>query len=199
MESFFNYACVSGTFFNEDSFEKAIIEHLETELGYEHLYGPDVPRTSDAYDDAFLPDVIEQALEHINPDKPKQAIKAALKRVGEIEGSNLIQKNKVFMDMLQNGVEISFFDGSESVNDIVRLVDFDNPENNAFHVVNQWTYVERGTNTRPDIIVFVNGLPLVIFELKSPANANADNEDAYQQLQNYMKQIRRSSSITLAA
>lgn len=179
----------STTLFNEDAFEQGIIEHLVAQHGYEHLYGPDVPRSTDAFDDAFLPDVIEQALMAINPGVNRKAIDAAIVCLKEIEGNSLIAKNAVFMDMLQNGVEARWFDGKDDRTDIVKLVDFDSPENNTFHVVNQWTYIERGTNKRPDIIVFVNGLPLVLFELKSPARAEADNADAYQQIQNYKKQI----------
>lgn len=185
----YQYAYSKMSFFNEDAFEQSIIEHLCDQHGYEFLHGPDVPRSSDAYDDAFLPDVIEDAIAKVNPGKPRQAVKAAIKKLEDIEGGTLVKKNKAFMDMLQNGAEVSYFDGKQDVNDIVYLVDFDNPQANEFHVVNQWTYVEKGTNKRPDVIVFVNGLPLVVFELKSPANADADNEDAYQQLQNYMKQI----------
>ena len=175
--------------FNEDAFEQGIIDHLCTAHGYEYLHGPDVPRSSDAFDDAFLPDVIVPALERINPGVNRRAIDAAVTKLKEIEGSTLVAKNKVFTDMLQGGVEVRWYDGKEDKNDIVRLIDFDNPERNEFHVVNQWTYIERGTNKRPDVIVFVNGLPLVLFELKSPARADADNEDAYQQIQNYKRQI----------
>ena len=175
--------------FNEDAFEQGIIDHLCTAHGYEYLHGPDVPRSSDAFDDAFLPDVIVPALERINPGANRRAIDAAVTKLKEIEGSTLVAKNKVFTDMLQGGVEVRWYDGKEDKNDIVRLIDFDNPERNEFHVVNQWTYIERGTNKRPDVIVFVNGLPLVLFELKSPARADADNEDAYQQIQNYKRQI----------
>lgn len=185
----YKYMCITGSFFNEDDFEQSIIEHLQDNLGYDYFYGPDVPRSSDAYDDAFLPDVIEPSLRKINPGLTCQAITEALKKLESIEGGTLVKKNKAFMDMLQNGVEVRYFDGKEERNDIVYLIDYDNPENNEFHVVNQWTYVEKGTNKRPDVIVFVNGLPLVVFELKSPANAQADNEDAFQQLQNYKKQI----------
>ena len=179
----------TGNTFNEDAFEQGIIDHLCTAHGYEYLHGPDVPRSSDAFDDAFLPDVIVPALERINPGVNRRAIDAAVTKLKEIEGSTLVAKNKVFTDMLQGGVEVRWYDGKEDKNDIVRLIDFDNPERNEFHVVNQWTYIERGTNRRPDVIVFVNGLPLVLFELKSPARADADNEDAYQQIQNYKRQI----------
>ncbi len=175
--------------FNEDAFEQGIIDHLCTEHGYGHLHGPDVRRSNDSYDDAFLPDVIGPALEHINPGVDRRAVAGAITKLKEIEGGTLVAKNKVFTDMLQGGVEVRWFDGKEEHTDIVRLVDYDDPCRNEFHVVNQWTYVERGTNKRPDLIVFVNGLPLVLFELKSPARAEADNEDAYQQIQNYKKQI----------
>ena len=135
------YSYSAGAFFNEDDFEQSIIEHLSGKLGYEFLHGPNVPRTSDAYDDAFLPDIIEDAMARINPGKPRQAIKAAIKKLEGIEGGSLVKKNKIFMDMLQCGAEVSFFDGKQDTNDIVYLFDFDNPEANEFHVVNQWTYV----------------------------------------------------------
>lgn len=184
----YSYEVISSVF-NEGAFEQGVIDHLCSEHGYEYLYGPDVPRSSDAFDDAFLPDVVEPALERINPGADRQALFAAITKLKEIEGGTLVSKNKAFMDMLQGGVEVRWFDGERDRNEIVRLVDFDNPTRNEFHVVNQWTYVERGTNKRPDVIVFVNGLPLVLFELKSPACAEADDEDAYQQIQNYKRQI----------
>ena len=127
-------------FFTEDSFEQAIIDHLRTAHNYEYLYGPDVRRTSDAFDDAFLPDLIEPALQLINPGVNRRAIDAAITRIKEIEGGTLVAKNKAFMDMLQSGVEVRWFDGKKDCNDIVRLVDFDNPESNLFYVVNQWTF-----------------------------------------------------------
>lgn len=184
----YSYEVISSVF-NEDAFEQGVVDHLCSEHGYEYLYGPDVPRSSDAFDDAFLPDVIGPALEAINMGINRRAVDVAITKLKEIEGGTLVSKNKSFMDMLQGGVEVRWFDGEGDRNEIVRLVDFDNPERNEFHVVNQWTYIERGTNKRPDVIVFVNGLPLVLFELKSPARAEADNEDAYQQIQNYKRQI----------
>lgn len=185
----YEYAVVSGSFFNENSFEQSVIEQLRDVWEYDYLHGPDVPRTSEAYDDIFLPDVIEPALCSINGSLPRQAIQEALEKLKSVEGGTLIQKNKQFMDWLQNGVEVRFFDGKDERTDLVRLIDYEEPDNNTFHVVNQWTFVERGTNKRFDVVVFVNGMPLVVFELKSPARAEADNEDAYQQLQNYKKQV----------
>ncbi|MDY2778209.1 MAG: type I restriction endonuclease subunit R [Collinsella sp.] len=173
---------------DENWYEQVIIEHLRDNLEYEFLHGPDVPRSTDEYRDVYLPAVFPAALRRINPSLPQQAIQEALLKLGCIEGGALAQKNEVFNDYLQNGVEVRFFDGKEERNDIVYLLDFENPRNNDFHVVNQWTFVEY-SEKRPDIVVFVNGMPLVIFELKSPSREETDASDAYLQLRQYMKQI----------
>lgn len=173
---------------DEDFYEQVIIEHLRDDLGYEHLYGPDVARTSERYDDVFLPGVLPAALRRINPALPHQAIEEALVKLGDVEGGSIEQRNERFTDYLQTGVEVHFFDGREERDDIVYLLDYDDPENNDFHVVNQWTFVEY-SEKRPDVIAFVNGMPLVLFELKSPSREETDASDAYLQLRQYMKQI----------
>ena len=173
---------------NEDFFEQVIVEHLRDEHGYEYLHGPDVPRTTPDYRDVFLPGVLSDSLKSINPGLPQAAIDEAILRISNIEAGSLYQKNEIFNDYLQSGVEVRFYDGKEERDDIVYLLDFDTPEKNAFHVVNQWTFVEYSTK-RPDVIVFVNGMPLVIFELKSPSREETDASDAYLQLRQYMKQI----------
>ena len=121
---------ISTSSWNEDWYEQLIIEHLTEKLGYEHLYGPDVPRTDDSYRDVFLPDVLSMALRRINPSLPKAAIDEAVRKIQDIEVSSLEQRNETFNDYLQSGVEVRFFDGEEERDDIVRLLDFDNPENN---------------------------------------------------------------------
>lgn len=173
---------------NEDFFEQVIIERLRDEHGYDYLYGPDVPRTTSDYRDVFLPAVLSSSLRRINPNLPQAAIEQAILKISNIEAGGLYQKNEVFNDYLQSGVEVHFFDGKEERDDIVYLLDFNNPDANAFHVVNQWTFVEY-SQKRPDVIVFVNGMPLVIFELKSPSREETDASDAYLQLRQYMKQI----------
>lgn len=173
---------------NEDFYEQVIIEHLCDELGYEYLHGPDVPRTTSEYDDVFLPGVLPASLKRINPDLPSSAIEQAILKISNIEAGGLYQKNEVFNDYLQSGVEVRYFDGKEERDDIVYLLDFDAPENNSFHVVNQWTFFEY-SEKRPDLVVFVNGMPLVIFELKSPSREETDASHAYKQLRNYMTQI----------
>lgn len=173
---------------NEDFFEQTIIEHMVDTLGYEHLYGPDVPRTDSLYHDVFLIDVLQSSLWRINPGLPAAAIHEAILRLNDVDAGSLAQRNERFSDYVQSGVEVRFFDGKEERNDIVRLVDYDRPENNTFQVVNQWTFVEH-EQKRPDIVVFVNGMPLVVFELKSPSREETDASDAYLQLRNYLKAI----------
>lgn len=173
---------------NEDWFEKVIIEHLVDNLGYDHLYGPDARRSSDDYRDVFLPDVLPDALARINKELPSAAIDEAILKISNVEGGTLEQRNETFNDYLQSGVEVRYFDGEQDRDEIVRLLDFDDPGNNDFHVVNQWTFVEY-SEKRPDVIVFVNGMPLVMFELKSPSREETDASDAYKQLRQYMRQI----------
>ena len=106
----------------------------------------------------------------------------------QIESGSLARKNARFTDMLQNGVAVNYFDGSEQRAGLVRLVDYDLPMRNRFTVANQWTVEERSVR-RADIVVFVNGLPLVVVELKSPSREATDVSEAYAQLRNYMQEI----------
>ncbi|MEQ2637824.1 type I restriction endonuclease subunit R [Paratractidigestivibacter faecalis] len=177
-----------GLDINEDFFEQTLIEHLVEKHGYEFLHGPDVARSTSEYRDVFLPGIFSSALARINKELPSAAIQEAILKLSNIEGGSLEQRNETFTDYLQSGVEVRYFDGKEERNDIVRLLDFDNPESNTFHVVNQWTFVEY-SEKRPDVICFVNGMPLVVFELKRPSREETDASDAYLQLRNYMHHI----------
>lgn len=184
------HACIEydSSRINEDWFEQVIVEHLVDNLGYDHLYGPDVRRSSDDYRDVFLPDVLPDALARINKGLPSAAIDEAILKISNVEGGTLEQRNETFNDYLQSGVEVRYFDGEQDRDEIVRLLDFDDPGNNDFHAVNQWTFVEY-SEKRPDVIAFVNGMPLVMFELKSPSREETDASDAYKQLRQYMRQI----------
>ena len=177
-----------GLNINEDFFEQTLIERLVEKHGYEFLHGPDVARSTNEYRDVFLPDVLPTALVRINKELPGAAIQEAILKLSNIEGGSLEQRNETFTDYLQSGVEVRYFDGKEERDDIVRLLDFNEPENNTFHVVNQWTFVEY-SEKRPDVICFVNGMPLVLFELKSPSREETNASDAYLQLRNYMHHI----------
>ena len=170
--------------FTEDSYEKTIIQIFE-EMGYDHVYGPNIDRdfSSPLYDD-----VLEDSITKINKELPPAAIKDALYKLRNFENADLVHKNQVFMDYMQNGVPVSYFYKGEERSSIVYLADYKNPENNSFVVANQWTIIEN-SNKRPDVILFVNGLPLVVMELKSPSREETDASEAYSQLRNYMMEI----------
>ena len=185
MASTYDYHVIS---MNEEFYEEALIQYLCDNLNWTHLYGPDVLRSSEKFQDAFMCEELPASLKRINKGMPQAAIDEAIYKISNIDAGSLAQRNEVFTEYLQSGVEVHFFDGKEERDDIVQLLDYENVENNTFNVVNQWTYVEH-SNKRPDLICFVNGMPLVIFELKSPSRAETDASDAYKQLRNYMQQI----------
>ncbi len=171
--------------FTEANYENAIIELLTDRLGYEHVYGPDVVRD---YRSPLMPERLAAALEQVNPTLPCEAVGEAMHKLTNFEGGTPIQKNARFTDWLQNGIEVNFHHGGEQKSALVRLVDYDHPERNDFCVTNQWTVVEN-SEKRPDIVIFVNGLPLVVVELKSPSREQTDASEAYNQLRNYLHEI----------
>ena len=170
--------------FDEGSYENAVLSLLEN-LGYEHLYGPDVERD---YTVPYYQAQLAHSLMLVNPTKPASAIDEAIRKVRDIDTGSLVQKNEKFMDYLQNGVEVSYIHQSETINDIVYLIDFAHPDRNTFQAINQWTFVEK-SEKRADIMVFVNGLPLVLVELKSPSREETDASAAYRQIRNYIQEI----------
>ena len=170
--------------FNELSYENSIVELLES-LGYTHLYGPDVKRDTC---NPLYEEQLRSSLESINPKLPAIAIDEAIVKIKEYEAGSLVSKNEIFTDYIQNGVTVSFQKNGEEVSEIVRLVDYDSPAKNSFIVANQWTYEEYETK-RPDVVIFLNGMPVVVMELKSPKADSVTIDDAYQQIQNYKKSI----------
>ena len=172
-------------FFTEDTYEQAVIELFE-HMGYEHLYAPDLDRD---YTSPLLDATLRDSLVRINRSLPAEAIDEALSKLRGFESGSLLQKNAVFTDYLQNGVPVKFFVRGEERASIVRLIDYAHTELNTFYVVNQFTFIDNGNNRRPDIILFINGLPLVLMELKSPSQDEAGVENAYRQIRNYMQDI----------
>lgn len=170
--------------FTEKNYEKALI-HLFEKMGYLYLYGPEVERD---YYIPFYEKQLEESLQKINPKKPQAAIHEASVKLRNIDTGSLTQRNEIFTDYLQHGIEVSFYDGKEMCNDMIYLIDYTNIERNCFHIVNQWTYIEQAEK-RADMVVFVNGLPLVLVELKSPTREETDASEAYLQLRNYMQVI----------
>ena len=173
--------------YNESSFENSIIELFEN-LGYQHIYAPDLDRTEEDLHCPFILEQLYSSLETINPLLSRKAIEEAVFKISNYEVGSLTTKNEIFTDYLQNGVEVSYQENGEEKNEIVNLVDYANPSMNSMIVANQWTYKEYETK-RPDIVIFLNGIPVVVFELKSPKADSITIENAYLQIQNYKKAI----------
>lgn len=174
---------MSGVY-TESDYENTIIE-LFRHMGWQYVYGPDLERD---YHDPLYEDELEGALHRINPTMPESAIQDALFKLKNFENADLIQKNATFTDYIQHGVEVRYFEGKEERAGIVYLVDYRNPDNNSFVIANQWTFIEN-SNKRPDILLFLNGLPVVLMELKSPSREETDASEAYVQIRNYMHEI----------
>ena len=170
---------------NESVYENAVIEVLK-KAGWEYLYGPDIERAD--YRDPTMPDAVRSVVRKLNRDTPDDAINAALLKVRDIAGGTVLERNRIFTDYLQNGIEAPYFSHGEERTAIVDLIDFDHPERNLFQVVNQWTVIGR-CERRADVVLFVNGLPLVVLELKNPSKPETTCHDAFLQLKNYQYDI----------
>ena len=170
--------------YTEANYENAVIQLIE-QLGYTHVYGPDVVRD---YTDPLYSEVLEGALIAVNPGVPQAAINEALFKLRNIENGKLEQRNIIFTDYLQNGIEVAYFHNGEQKYERAHLIDYDHIDRNSFIVANQWTFQEH-SEKRPDVVIFVNGLPLVVIELKSPSREETDASEAYRQLRNYMLEI----------
>ena len=171
--------------YTESDYENSIIELFQNNLGYEYAYGPDIER--DFYNPLYE-EVLLDSLYRLNRGLPDDAIQDAMFKLKNFENGELVQKNSVFMDYLQNGIPVRYFVSGEERSSIVYLVDYKNPENNSFVLANQWTFIEN-SKKRPDVVLFLNGLPIVLVELKSPSREETDASEAYRQLRNYMQEI----------
>lgn len=171
--------------YTEANYENAVIEVFRDTLGYGYAYGPDVARD---YAEPLYLDELLPALRRINSKLPESALIEAVYKLRNFEGGTIFQKNVDFMDYLQNGISVNFFDKGEQRAALVRLVDYENVDKNTFTAANQWTIIEN-SEKRPDVIVFLNGLPVVLFELKSPSREETDASEAFLQLRNYMHEI----------
>lgn len=174
---------MSGSY-TEADYENSIIELFQN-MGYRYVYAPDLERDfrSPLYEEELV-----SALHRLNPKLPEDAITDALFKLKNFENAELVQKNELFMDYLQHGIEVRYFVKGEERSGLVYIVDYKNPENNSFVVANQWTFIEN-SNKRPDVLLFLNGLPVVLIELKSPSREETDASEGYLQIRNYMQEI----------
>jgi len=181
------------THITENSIEEFAIELLE-KLGYESVYGPDIAPDGEtpereSYEQVLLIDRLRKALKRINRNMPADILEDAVKEIRRIHSPELLTNNETFHRFLTEGIPVSKRVDGDDRGDLVWLIDFKNPYNNDFLVVNQFTVVEDNHTKRPDIILFVNGIPLVVIELKNAADENASIRSAFRQIETYKSLI----------
>ncbi len=171
---------------NEYHIEEFAIELLQKQ-GYQYIYAPDIAPDSEipereSYEQVLLVERLRRAVRRINPSIPTDQQEEAIREIQRIASPELIANNEMFHRYLTEGIPVSYHrDGGER-GDLVWLVDFSNPLNNDFVVSNQFTVIEGEHNKRPDVLLFVNGLPLVLMELKNAADENATVQSAFKQV-----------------
>ncbi len=170
--------------YTEANYEKAIMELFQN-MGYRAVYGPDVKRD---YKCPLYEEELTAALWRLNPRLPEEALGNALFKLKNMGCADLTQQNAVFMDYLQHGIAVSYSVKGAVRSGLVYLVDYKNPDKNSFVIANQWTFVEN-SEKRPDVLVFLNGLPVALMELKSPSREETDASAAYTQIRNYIHEI----------
>ena len=185
---------------NENSIEDFAIKLLER-LGYDYIYAPTIaPDAStgsatgenierDSYEEVLLNSRIAEAVRRINPTVPSVTQQEAIKEIQRIHSPELLTNNESFHRLLTEGIKVSYQKNGQQRGDLVWLIDFNDPDNNDFVVANQFTVVENGVNKRPDVILFVNGIPLVVLELKNAADENATIKSAFRQIETYKSVI----------
>lgn len=177
---------------SEDHIEQVVIQEF-IELGYQYINGtdisPDGSMPEREYNEVVLKNRLQEAIAKFNKNIRYEAQEEALRKVLRSDSPNLFQNNYTFHKYLTEGVEIEYRKGERIAGDKVWLIDYENPSNNEFLVVNQFTVIEGNTNKRPDVILFVNGLPLVVIELKNATDENTTIQSAFNQLQTYKQAI----------
>lgn len=177
----------------ENHIEEFAIELLEKQ-GYQYIYAPDIAPDGETperenYEQVILIERLRRAVRRINPSIPADQQEEAIREIQRIASPELIANNETFHRFLTEGVPVSYHQDGGERGDLVWLVDFDNPLNNDFVVSNQFTVIENNHNKRPDVLLFVNGLPLVLIELKNAADENATIQSAFRQIETYKAQI----------
>lgn len=183
----------------ESDIEQLAIELLEKQ-GFQYIYAPDIAPDlpagaggekpeRESYDQVLLTERLQNAIRKVNPTIPADAQQEALKVIQRIHSPELLVNNEEFHRYLTEGITVHYQKDGNQRGDLVWLIDFNNPENNEFVVANQFTVIENNHNKRPDVILFVNGLPLVVMELKNAADETATIKSAFKQLETYKSQI----------
>ncbi|MFH0801323.1 MAG: type I restriction endonuclease subunit R [bacterium] len=179
--------------FYESELEEALLGWLR-ELGYGYQFGPNLapgePKAErESFAESFLPERLRSALCRLNPALPPEALEDAFRKVARVSSPSLVQANRLFHRMLVEGADVEYLADGRIIYDKARLADFEHPDENDWLAVNQFAMIEGQWNRRPDVVIFLNGLPVAVFELKNPADENATVWTAYNQLQTYKQQI----------
>lgn len=176
----------------ESDIELMAIEQLEG-MGYSYVYGPEIESKGSnplrSYKQVILETKVLEALQRLNPHLSEEKCLEALKQVTNLHSPDMLSNNQAFHRLLTEGVNIEVSKDGNTQGEYAWLIDFDNPTNNEFLVINQVTIKEDRWTRRPDLILYVNGLPLVVIELKNATDENATIEGAYRQIQTYQSQI----------
>ncbi|MGA8884311.1 MAG: type I restriction endonuclease subunit R [Acinetobacter sp.] len=176
----------------ESDIEQMVIEQLQG-LGWTYVYGPDIEPKAEQplrrYKQVILESKVLEALHRLNPHLGEDKCIEALKQITDLQSPELLSNNQAFHRLLTEGINLEVSKNGNTQGEYVWLIDFDNPQNNEFWVVNQITIKEDRWTRRPDLILYVNGLPLVIVELKNAADENATVDGAYNQIQTYQEQL----------
>lgn len=179
-------------FISEDHIEQIVIQEF-IDLGYVYVNGADISPEGISqerdFDEVVLKQRLRYAIAKLNPNVPNEAQEEAIKKLLRSDSPSLFQNNYNFHKYLTEGVDVEYRKGDRIASDKIWLVDFETPSNNEFLVINQFTIIENNVNKRPDIILFINGLPLVVIELKNAVDENATIHSAFNQLQTYKQAI----------
>src|SRR6266516_2679041 len=175
--------------FTESEVEDAALAWLEN-LGYKVLSGPEIIRSDPGYRDVVLEDSLRQALASLNPTLPPEALEDAFRKITRVDAPSLVERNRIVHRMLVDGITVEYRRNDGSIAGAqARVLDFDDPGNNDWLAVNQFTVSDGQHTRRPDVVLFVNGLALAVIELKNPADENATIWTAFKQLQTYQAEI----------
>ncbi len=177
----------------ENEIELFAIELLEIQ-GFEYIYAPNIAPDSEtpmreSFEDVILKEKLQNSLSTINPTLDYELVEYAVKQIERLKTTELLTDNEAFHKMLTEGITVEIQKEGVTRGEIVKLIDFDDISNNDFVISNQFTIIENGINKRPDLILFINGLPLVVIELKNPVDENATIGSAYKQIQTYKSAI----------
>ena len=178
---------------NESTIENLLIELLQAQ-GYRYQHGSETspqatPQLRSSRDEVLLAPILKAQLKLINPTASDSALQEVYQKLTHLEGSDLISRNEQFHYQLRDGIKVESFSNGETINEQIFLVDMHNIEHNDFRVINQFTIKENNQEKRCDVVIFVNGLPLVLCELKNPLDEKADLQRAYTQIHNYQTAI----------